>query len=94
SETLKTSKPPSTFIVVDSAYTHDNPGWTVYSAVRSEFPILRPRLPVSQFLGLQAGENSQLRRATFMFMWDSESSRLKPNVANGPATTGEQKTPE
>ncbi|MEQ1906997.1 MAG: hypothetical protein ABL888_22625, partial [Pirellulaceae bacterium] len=28
SETLKTSKPPSTFIVVDSAYTHDNPGWT------------------------------------------------------------------
>jgi hypothetical protein len=28
SETSKTSKPPSTFIVVDSAYTHDNPGWT------------------------------------------------------------------
>ncbi len=71
---------------------HRQNKYSAFSAVRSELPILRPRLPVSQFLGMQAGENGQLRGAAFT--WHSESSRLKPNVANDPATMGEQKTPE
>jgi hypothetical protein len=65
---------------------------TVFSAVRSELPILRSRLPVHELLGKPVGYTGQLIGAAFT--WHSESSRLKPNIADGPATTGEQKAPE